>query len=253
MVAGLTLSTTRQPEIAAPAPRPDWALFLDIDGTLIDLAATPDSVEVPAMLAPALAEAKAWLGGALAIVSGRTLAEIDRLMAPLRLACVGEHGAVIRSPDGAIHRAGPDHAVPPAWKAALHNAVRDWTGVLVEEKSFGVAIHFRQAPPRERAIRQLVEALVAEDAARFEVLPASMAFEIRHRSLTKAIAVETFMPDPPFAGRVPVFVGDDVTDEDGFRAARAMGGLGLNVKQAFAGQPSEVRRWLAAFGPSLPR
>jgi trehalose 6-phosphate phosphatase len=83
-------------------------------------------------------------------------------------------------------------------------------------------------------------------------LPANMAFEIRHRGLTKALAVDIFMAQPPFAGRVPVFVGDDVTDEDGFRAARAMGGLGLHVKQVFGGRPSEVRRWLSSFAPSVP-
>ena len=250
MVAGLTLSKTRQPDTFAPKPRPDWALFLDIDGTMLDLAPRPDAVEVPAGLAATLALARSWLDGALAIVSGRTIAEIDQLMTPLRLACVGEHGAVIRRPDGATDRAGPEHAVPPEWTASLRAAVRDWPGVLVEEKTYGVVVHFRQAPRREHEIRELAQALVAEDAARFEVLPASMAFEIRHRALTKAIAVDAFMAGPPFTGRVPVFVGDDVTDEDGFRAARAMGGLGLNVKQSFGGRPSEVRRWLRAFADS---
>jgi trehalose 6-phosphate phosphatase len=250
MVAGLALSDMRQPDITPPTPRPDWALFLDIDGTLIDIAPTPDAVEVPETLAPALAAANAWLGGALAIVSGRSLAEIDWLMAPLRLPCVGEHGAVIRYPDGAVDRADVSRAVPAAWRARLRDATDDWTGVLVEEKAFSVAVHYRLAPPREGQIRALVDALAAENTADFEVLPASMAFEIRHRGLTKALAVEAFMAQPPFAGRVPVFVGDDVTDEDGFRAARAMGGLGLHVKQVFSGQPSEVRRWLSAFTPS---
>ena len=236
-----------------PQPRPDWALFLDIDGTLLDIAASPDAVEVPATLAPALARARSWLGGALAIASGRTLAEIDHLLAPLHLPCVSEHGAVVRHPGGAIDPASVDRAVPPAWKARLQAAARDWAGVMVEDKSYGVAVHFRQAPGREREIRDLVATVVAEDAANFEVLPASMAFEIRHRGLTKAIAVDTFMTMSPFAGRIPVFVGDDVTDEDGFRAARAMGGLGLNVKETFGGQPSEVRRWLAAFAPSPSR
>ena len=144
----------------------------------------------------------------------------------------------------------PSRAVPPAWRARLHAAARDWAGVLIEEKSYGVVAHFRQAPGCEAEARTLVEALVAEDPANFEVLPASMAFEIRHRALTKALAVETFMVQPPFAGRVPVFVGDDVTDEDGFRAARALGGLGLNVGLSFGGRPAEVRRWLAAFASS---
>lgn len=252
MVAGLTVSKTCQPDIAAPKPRPDWALFLDIDGTLLDIAPRPDAVEVPANLAATLAEARSWLGGALAIVSGRTIAEIDALMAPLRLPCVGEHGAIIRRPDGATDRAGPDHKVPSAWKASLHAAAGRWPGVLIEEKTYGVAVHFRQAPGLEREVRDLVDTLVAEDSDRFEALPASMAFEIRHRALTKAIAVDEFMTQPPFAGRVPVFVGDDVTDEDGFRAARAMGGLGLNVGNSFGGQPSRVRRWLGDFASPPP-
>ena len=246
MVADLTLSK-RPPDLAAPTPSPDWALFLDIDGTLLDLAPRPDAVEVPADLADTLADARSWLGGALAIVSGRTIAEIDHLLAPLRLPCVGEHGAIIRRPDGATDRAAEDRKVPPAWKTALRAAAELWPGVLVEEKTYGVAVHYRQAPGREGEIRDLVEALVAEGAGEFEVLPASMAFEIRHRTLTKAIAVDAFMAGPPFAGRVPVFVGDDVTDEDGFRAARAMGGLGLNVWQSFGGRPFEVRRWLRCF------
>jgi trehalose 6-phosphate phosphatase len=252
MMAGLALSDMRPPHITPPTPRPDWALFLDIDGTLIDIAPTPDAVEVPESLAPTLATASALLGGALAIVSGRSLVEIDRLMAPLHLPCVGEHGAVIRYPDGAVDHADDSRAVSPAWRARLREATGDWAGVLVEEKGFSVAVHYRLAPPREQEIRAVVDALVAESAAGFEVLPASMAFEIRHRSLTKALAVEIFMAQPPFAGRGPVFVGDDVTDEDGFRAARAMGGLGLHVKQVFGGRPSEVRHWLSAFAPPVP-
>ena len=249
-MAGRTLNTLRPSDAALPTPRPDWALFLDIDGTLLDIAPRPDEVEVPGTLAPTLARVKSWLGGAVAIASGRPLIEIDRLMAPLRLASASEHGAVIRGPDGAIDLAGADRVVPGAWKARLREASRDWAGVLVEEKSYGVAVHFRLAPHREREIRDLVEALVSDNAREFEVLPARMAFEIRHRALTKAVAVDRFMAQPPFAGRVPVFVGDDVTDEDGFRAAAAMGGLALNVQESFGGRPSEVRRWLAAFGSS---
>lgn len=252
MIAGWTLPKTPQPHVAAPAPGPNWALFLDIDGTLVDIACRPDAVTIPATLTPTLAGARAWLGGALAIASGRTLGEIDHLTAPLRLACVAEHGAVIRYPQGEVEHANRGGAVPAAWRACLRAATRDWAGVWVEEKTHGVAVHFRQAPRRQDQVRDLVEAVVAKDAKAFEILPASMAFEIRRRGLSKALAVETFMAQPPFAGRVPIFVGDDVTDEDGFRAARAMGGLGLNVHACFSGRPSEVRRWLTGFAPSAP-
>jgi trehalose 6-phosphate phosphatase len=233
--------------IAAPAPKRNWALFLDIDGTLLDIAPSPDAVRVPASLAPVLARAQARLGGALAIASGRTLAEIDQLIAPLRLPCVAEHGAVIRFPGGAVAVAGADHAVPERWKFELCAGARAWRGVMIEEKAYSVAVHYRLAPEREAEVRGLVAAVTSHDPQLFEVLPARMAFEIRHRSLTKASAVERFMPNPPFAGRIPVFVGDDVTDEDGFRAALARGGLALRVDEAFGGEPARVRQWLAAF------
>jgi len=231
------------------APRLDWALFLDIDGTLLDIAPRPEDVKVPRTLPPTLAKIAERLGGALALASGRTLAEIDWLMAPLRPTCLAEHGAVLRYPSGATAIANADRAVPARWGIELGAAVRSWPGVLVEKKAYGLAIHFRLAPEREDDVRELVAA-VAQDPANFEVLPARMAFEIRHRGLTKAAAVESFMPHPPFAGRTPVFVGDDVTDEDGFRAAKARGGLGLNVKEAFDGEPAKVRRWLETFAAS---
>ncbi|HEX4179155.1 MAG TPA: trehalose-phosphatase [Caulobacteraceae bacterium] len=235
------------------APRRDWALFLDIDGTLLEIAPRPDAVRVPGGLTKTLTRASRWLGGALALASGRTLAEIDHLMAPLRPPCLAEHGAMVRFPNGAIAVAGADRVVPAPWRLELRMATREWAGVLVEEKTHGVAVHFRLAPEREAEVRDLVTAAVARDPVNFEVLPARMAFEIRHRGLTKALAVNSLMPLSPFAGRTPVFIGDDVTDEDGFRAAKAMGGLGLNVKEAFDGEPAKVRRWLESFASKPPR
>lgn len=236
--------------MSIPSPGQNWALFLDIDGTLLDIAPSPDSVEVPATLVPTLKRTSDWLGGALALASGRTLVEIDALMAPLRLPCVAEHGAILRWPGGAVVHADPDHAVPLEWRRRLHEATGEWSGVMVEEKDACVAVHYRLAPARELDVRELVTWVVAENTANFEVLPARKAFEIRHRGLTKALAVNRFMPEPPFAGRVPVFVGDDVTDEDGFRAAKAMGGLALNVHDVFDGQPARVRAWLESFTSS---
>jgi trehalose 6-phosphate phosphatase len=233
--------------VGAPEPRPVWALFLDADGTLFDIAGSPDAVEVPHTLVATLATAGAWLGGALAIVSGRPIAQIDNLLAPLRLPCAGEHGAVIRVADGRILRAGADCAVPAAWKRQLRQGAQAWSGVVVEDKPYGLAVHFRNAPRREPDIRALVESVLAEHANEFEILPARMALEIRHRLLNKAAAVQQLLRFPPFSGRVPVFVGDDVTDEDGFRAVTERGGLALRVDDVFHGRPSEVRRWLEQF------
>jgi len=236
---------------SAPAPRQDWALFLDIDGTLIDLAPTPESVVVPDTLAGSLTAARSWLGGALAIVSGRTLPKIDELMSYLKLPCAAEHGAVVRLPDGEIKIQGPCCAVPDTWRKQVLAATQNWLDVIVECKPYSIAIHFRRAPDRERDVLKLLEALIAGSSA-FEVLSARMAYEIRQRGVTKGAAVREFMKQAPFLGRAPVFVGDDVTDEDGFRAAREMGGLALHVNEVFGGAPSNVRQWLREFRSAEP-
>jgi len=243
----MTCQQQNRPAFDAPEPRRDWSLFLDIDGTLIDIAETPEAVIVPDTLSSTLAAARDWLGGALAIVSGRPFAKIDELMAPLVLPCAGEHGAILRLPDGTIRKADALSAVPEPWQQRVRAAVRNWNGLVVEYKRYSIAAHFRQVPERQDDLRKLFDSVVAEDSGDFEVLPARMAYEIRHRALNKGTAVREFMKHPPFRGRVPVFVGDDVTDEDGFSAAREMGGLALHVNEAFGKQPSNVRRWLESF------
>lgn len=232
---------------AALAPDRCWALFLDLDGTLLDIAEAPEAVAVPETLMPMLNSAADWLGGALAVVSGRMISEIDRVLVPLQLPCAGEHGAEIRLPDGAILGAGPECAVPEVRKAHVQYAVRHWEGVSVEAKKFNMAVHYRRAPARRNDVRRLLERTIDGDGAGFEILPALMAFELRHRSVTKGSAVRVFMQHRPFAGRIPVFVGDDATDEDGFRAAEELGGLALRVSDVFGGDPGNVRRWLGSF------
>lgn len=222
------------------------ALFLDLDGTLLDIAPTPDAVVVPVVLVPLLSKLLAKLGGAVAIVSGRPLAEIDRFTAPLRLIAAGEHGAVVRMPDGRLDIADPDDAVPAAWRLRLAEAAHKWPGVLVEPKTFGVAVHFRQTPELATRVQALVESVAHERPNDFEVMPAAMAFEIRSRRISKARPVDLLMSGPPFCDRTPVFVGDDVTDHDGFRAAEELGGFGVDVGEAFHGKTAGVLRWLTS-------
>jgi len=233
--------------VHAPAPNPDWALFLDIDGTLLDIASTPDAVHVPESLTRTLVRASAWLGGALAVVSGRPFSQIDRLFAPLHLPGGAGHGASIRMPNGKIESASASLAVPSHWRTLLHNAVKQWPGVVVEDKAHCVAVHYRSAPEYKAEVEELVTRLAAQDPTSFEALPARMAFEIRNRTLTKALVVRGFMRHAPFKGRIPVFVGDDVTDHDGFRAVEEKGGIALDVGVAFGGQPAAVRKWLEHF------
>lgn len=233
--------------VHAPAPDPGWALFLDIDGTLLDIAPSPSDVHVPESLVETLIQAGAWLGGALAIVSGRPFEQIDKLFAPLRLPGGAGHGSALRLPNGQIQFASEVYTVPKEWRTLLHHAVKMWPGVVVEEKPYCVAVHYRAAPDRERDIATLLDGLVARDPESFEALHGRMAFELRHKTLTKAVIVRSLMTHAPFKGRIPVFVGDDVTDQDGFRAVEEKGGIALDVAHAFGGQPAAVRAWLTRF------
>jgi trehalose 6-phosphate phosphatase len=247
-MASIMLSMTFQrdksdPPLPENATLGEWALFLDLDGTLIDLAPTPDSVIVPPGLIETLAVLDQKMSGALAIISGRSLGVIDRLLAPLRLAAAAEHGAQIRP---AAHDTGEpvgDLAVPQSWRRQLHELARQWPGALIEEKPNGIAVHYRADPALEETVSAALAAIVAGDAC-FEVLPAAMAREIRHRAANKGEALRRLMRRPPFATRRPLFVGDDVTDEDAIKAACALGGIGLRVPDHFGGAPARVRAWL---------
>ena len=137
--------------------------------------------------------------------------------------------------------------VPEDWVTALRDLAARCPGVLAEAKRHNVVAHYRNAPSHEDEVRRIVNTLVACDPANFELLEAKMAFEIRPREVTKARAVHTLMNVDPFRGRIPVFVGDDMTDEDGFTAAIELGGIALDVASAFAGRPCDVRNWLKRF------
>ena len=237
--------------LRAPEVERHWALFLDLDGTLLDIAAAPDKVVTPARLIDALARVSAALDGAVAVVSGRPLDTIDRLLSPLRLPVAAEHGAVIRLPSARVDKLSTRRRPPQAWIKQLREAVTDWEGVLIEEKTYSVALHYRLAAHRSDAVRKLATSLVRTAPHRFELLAAKQAFEIRPKGITKARAVEVLMKQRPFRGRLPVFVGDDVTDEDGIKIAHELGGLGFNVDSAFAGQPRAVRDWLERAADSL--
>jgi trehalose 6-phosphate phosphatase len=237
--------------LTAPEIERHWALFLDLDGTLIDIATAPDKVVTPSGLTDALARVRSALGGAIAVVSGRRLAEIDRLLSPLQLPVGAEHGAIVRMPSGQFDRVPDALRPPPEWSDELREATRRWSGILVEEKAYSIAIHYRLAPHHEDAVCRVASSLVQTAPARFELLALKRAFEIRPKSVSKARAVDVLMTIEPFRGRQPVFVGDDVTDEDGIASAVRLGGLGLHVDAAFGGTPLAVRDWLRRAADSL--
>jgi trehalose 6-phosphate phosphatase len=232
-----------------PEIRSDWALFLDIDGTLLDIAATPDSVIVPADLRADLGALHAAFGGAVALVSGRSIATIDRILAPLRLPVAGQHGAELRLEGTSTHMPAPPRLA--AMTEALEAFAVLHPGVLIEHKGNSVCIHYRLAPEVQDAAGALAHELVAAEGG-FELVPALMAFDIKPHAASKGRAVEWFLNQPPFRGRVPVFVGDDLTDEDAFAVVNARGGHSIRVgfggdsEARFVAQsPSAVRAWLA--------
>lgn len=211
-----------------PEPRPGWALFLDFDGTLVDIAPTPGAIRVPDRLPPLLGALGETLGGALAIVTGRPIAEIDRFLGAAVPAVAGLHGFERRGPDGAIHRPDlPDDALADA-RARLGGFAADRPGLLVEDKTHALALHYRLAPALEESCRDVMAA-IARDLAGWQLVAGKFVFEIRPRGATKGAAIDAFMAEAPFRGRMPVFCGDDTTDEDGFAAVNARSGVSVRV------------------------
>jgi trehalose 6-phosphate phosphatase len=221
----------------------ETALLLDVDGTLLDIAPTPMSVVVPPALVDALRALRARLGDALAVITGRPIEQVDALLGDVPYAVAGEHGGVIRHAPGApLERASLPHP-PEIWLRAAAELVATHPGAMLEEKERGFVVHYRAAPEAGPAIGGALSALIDAHDVAFQLMPASMAWEVRPRGADKGTAVEALMRQPPFAGRKPLFVGDDVTDEDGIRAARALGGEGLRVPESF-GTAAGVRAWL---------
>jgi trehalose 6-phosphate phosphatase len=227
-----------------PALSPETALFLDVDGTLIELAATPDAVTIPPDLHALLQNLATTHGGALAILSGRPLADIDRLCGAKNLPAAAEHGAVLRDAAGHVSNPVTRPESLTAIAATLREAIAQLDGVLLEDKKFGLALHWRGAKSRAAELTALAQKLAAPHPE-LTLQPAHEAMEIRAAGPDKGKALEFFMRAPPFAGRKPVFVGDDVTDEPAIAAANRLGGIGLHVARDFAGGPSSVRAWLA--------
>lgn len=219
------------------------ALFLDLDGTLIEIAPRPDAVEVPDDLVPLLTALHERLEGAVAIVSGRALDVLDALLAPLRLPAAGEHGLALREHLGGPSARASLAQVPSAWRDAASALAQAFPGTLLEHKPAGFVLHFRTNPDAAAPLRAALAAMVVDDP-QFEILPAYHAYEVRPRGVTKGDAVAYLMGHAPFQGRRPIFIGDDVTDAHGIAAAQRLGGQGLWLAESF-GTPAGLRAWLA--------
>jgi trehalose 6-phosphate phosphatase len=228
------------------------AILLDIDGTLLELAPTPREVFVPEGLSHTLNSLLRLTSGALALVSGRSLNDIDLIFAPDQFPVVGGHGAEMRlaTTSGAVPRNAPP--MDQELKRSLAAIAKLSPGILLEDKGYSLALHYRLAPQAETAIYEAVSRIRAEwPGAPFEVLPGKCVCEIKQTGFTKASGVRELMAHAPFKGRRPLFIGDDVTDETVFAIMPEMRGLAFSVGRRAEGvdghfdAPRDVRAFLA--------
>jgi trehalose 6-phosphate phosphatase len=226
----------------------DIALFLDLDGTLLEFVADPQTVRIDDELRRQLQLLHQRTDGALAIVSGRPIAELDRLLAPLLLPLAGLHGFERRNAQGFMQRQRlPTSLAPVADR--LRKQIRHAAGILLEDKGAALAVHYRNAPSQEPLVRSLIAKVLPHLPPDFEPIEGACVIEFKPAGCSKGMAVSAFMAEPPFTGRTPVYVGDDATDQDGFAAARRHAGVAIAVGDRVHApyrleNPASVRRWL---------
>lgn len=224
------------------------ALFLDFDGTLADLAPRPDAVVVPAELTPLLDRLHDRLNGALALVTGRAREDVEPMLSPWRWPAAFEHGALRESAHGAFEQARPLGLAAALQAARAIAAQHD--GLLVEEKRTSMALHFRLAPALEALCVTTLATVVADDPE-LQLLRGKAVVEVKSVRVSKGKAIESFMQEAPFAGREPLFAGDDVTDEAGFEVVQRLGGTGIKVghgptcARVRCPTPHALRAWLS--------
>ena len=236
-----------------PPFAPDWAIFLDVDGTLLEHAERPDAVRVQSAVLRLLETLQRGAGGALALISGRAIADVDRLFAPLALPLAGQHGVERRDAAGRLHR----HAFPSDLLRRAAARIGEFAarheGLFFEDKGTNLALHFRLAPQLAGAAHSAVRQAAAQLGGDFEVQEGRMVVELKPSGRDKGVAIEEFMREPPFAGRTPVFVGDDLTDEYGFGVINRLGGYAVKVGPGASAAPyrladaGAVRAWLEAW------
>lgn len=237
LVTGQRMSVPEMP------PLDSMALLLDIDGTLLDFAPAPDLVRVPPGLTETLLRLRSRLGGALGMITGRPIEQVDQFFPAVPTSIAGEHGAALRHElsGGTVRPELP--AVPAHWYQSAGRMVASQPGALLERKANGFVVHYREAPSAGPDFQQKLTEMMSGQTDRFKLLPSNMAWEVKPYGVDKGTALRSIMCFPPFQGRVPVFIGDDVTDQDAIDAAQAMGGIGLLVPKVF-GSPSNVISWL---------
>jgi trehalose 6-phosphate phosphatase len=228
----------------------DWALFLDVDGTLLDIAPHPAAVKVDAGLRQLLGRLCAAAGGAVALVTGRSVVEVEALFAPLKLCVAGQHGAERRDFAGRLLRQVRQPVGLRVAAERLGRFVAERPGLVLENKGLNIAVHYRNAAGYEPELAEELASVIAELGEDFELQAGKMVFELKPAGQSKGAAIAQFMREEPFRGRTPVFVGDDLTDESGFAAMNKLGGhaikvgAGASVASWRLPDPDGVRAWL---------
>ena len=243
-----SMTTAPQPPLLA---RGD-ALFIDFDGTLVEIAATPDRIEVAAGLPALLQRIAIRLDGALAVISGRPLADLTRRLAGYNGATAGNHGLERRSANGVVHRPHADPTLELVWPVIRQFAALT-PGVTIEDKGLAIAIHYRGRPELAETCQRLAERAVLLSENQLTMLTGKMVIELRPRGTDKGHAAQAFLAEPEFRGKRPVFVGDDWTDEAGFAVANRLDGIAIHVGDGESiaryrlDSVAAVIRWLEAF------
>ncbi len=245
--------------VQVPSPRAPVALFLDIDGTLVAHKARPDEVRMSPELAELLARLALRLDGALALISGRPLEEVDALFGLLQLCAAGQHGAERRDARGVLHRHPSRAARLARVLPTLRREAKHFPGLLLEEKGASVALHFRSARWLAGEAERLMQAMLLRVGDDFALQPGKCVIELKPSGVDKGTAIAAFLGEAPFAGRVPVFAGDDLTDEFGFGLVNRRGGVsikvgrGVTAAQFRLANASSVGAWLARLARQLEK
>ena len=211
-----------------PPPQREWAYFFDLDGTLIEFAETPAAVRVTEELRLSLERLHEAAGGAVALMTGRPIVEIDRMFPHTRLPVAGQHGAERRNAAGLVTSHAPVEQLGPA-RQLLAQAIFDKPGLLLEDKGLSLALHYRRAPDLAGFVHQTMEALLGDLDGQYTLQKGKSVLELKPAGKDKGRAVLEFIGESPFAGRIPAFVGDDATDEYGFATVNDLGGYSIKV------------------------
>ncbi len=229
----------------------DCCLFLDVDGTLIEFSDSPEESVVDEKLKFLLTTILNKLDGALALVSGRSIVSLDRLFAPLRFAAAGLHGIERRDLNGSLRGAGFGDSRLNSLKVALQEITSAHPNTHFEDKGRAIAMHFRNDPEQEPTIRKIFVDAVARLGSQYHIQEGHFVLEIKPSGFSKGTAIKAFLKEQPFSGRLPIFIGDDLTDRDGFRAVEDCDGMSIAVGDRVQAQwrledPAAVRTWLSS-------